>query len=210
MLDQPEPRDRQDQTLFRVTPAVLPPSAPAPPSPRRRTLAPAWSWRYHALALLAVLAAGGYFATPLLFGPRILVDPVIRADYLQTVVATGHVEAPNRINIGSQIVGIVAEVPVIEGQTVNAGDVLVRLDDHEARADVIAAEGAVAQAAARLRQIRELTLPSAQEGLKQAQATLFDAQREYERAVTLARDAYGTIQALDEATKTLDVPASAG
>jgi HlyD family secretion protein len=152
-----------------------------------------------------VLAAIAYFATPLLFGPRILVDPVNRTDYLQTVVATGHVEAPNRINIGSQIVGIVAEVPVIEGQTVNPGDVLVRLDDHEAHADVVAAEGAVAQAEARVRQIRELTLPSAQEGLKQAQATVIDAQREYDRAATLARDAYGTIQALDEATKTLDV-----
>ena len=126
-----------------------------------------------------MLAATGYFAPPLLFGPRILVDPVIRTDYLQTVVATGHVEAPNRINIGSQIIGIVAEVPVIEGQTVNAGDVLVRLDDHEARANVVAAEGAVAQAEARLRQIRELTLPSAQEALKQAQATVTDAQREY-------------------------------
>ena len=112
MLDQPELRDRPDQTHFRVTPAVLPPATPAPPSARRRILATAWTWRHRAAALLAVLAATGYFAPPLLFGPRILVDPVIRTDYVQTVVASGHVEAPYRVNIGSQIIGIVAEVPV--------------------------------------------------------------------------------------------------
>jgi len=199
-LDQPQRRITQEETQLCVSP-----SGPAPLQLLRRTLATTWGWRFRALALLAVLTIAGYVAMPVLFGPIVTVDPVIRADFVQTVVATGHVEAPNRINIGSQIVGIVVDVPVVEGQTVAAGDVLVRLDDHEARAAVVAGQGAVAQAEARLRQIRELTLPSAEEALKQAQATLVDARQAYERAAILARDAYGTRAALDDATKALDV-----
>src|SRR5262249_22558556 len=51
-----------------------------------------------------------------------------------------------------------------------------------ARAAVVQAEGAVAQAEARMRQLRELTRPSAEEALKQAQATLLNAQPAYDRA----------------------------
>jgi HlyD family secretion protein len=200
MLDQTQHRITQEDTRRCVRP-----SAPAPLPLLRRTLVTAWGWRFRALALLAGLAIAGYLAMPVLFGPVVAVDPIIRADFVQTVVATGHVEAPNRINIGSQIVGIVVDVPVVEGQTVAGGDVLVRLDDHEARAAVVAAQGAVAQAEARLRQIRELTLPSAEEALKQARATLVDAKQAYDRAAILARDAYGTRAALDDATKDLDV-----
>ncbi|MGK3808174.1 biotin/lipoyl-binding protein, partial [Enterococcus faecium] len=89
-----------------------------------------------------------------------------------SVVASGRVEAPYRVNIGSQITGVVAEVPVEQGQEVKAGDPLVILDDREAKAAVVQAEGAVAQAEARLKQIKELTLPSAEEALAQAKATV--------------------------------------
>ncbi len=122
MLDRPELRDRPDQTHFRVTPAVLPPATPAPPSARRRILATAWTWRHHAAALLAVLAATGDFAPPLLFGPRILVDPVIRADFVQTVVASGHVEAPSGSTSAARSPASSPSVPVDRRQTVKAGE----------------------------------------------------------------------------------------
>jgi HlyD family secretion protein len=99
------------------------------------------------------------------------VQPVLRAEFAQAVVASGHVEAPFRVNIGSQVTGVVVDVPVEEGQSVKAGDILIVLDDREAKAVVVQAEGAVAQAEARLRQLRELTLPSAEEALAQARAT---------------------------------------
>ena len=78
-------------------------------------------------------------------------------------LALSHVEAPFRVNVGSQITGIVIDIPVAEGQSVRSGDTLVVPDDREARAAVVQAEGAVAQSEARLRQLRELTLPSAEE-----------------------------------------------
>jgi HlyD family secretion protein len=155
--------------------------------------------------LLAIAAAAWFFASPLLLGRLVPVEPVIRADFVQSVVASGHVEAPFRVNVGSQITGTVADVPVAEGQSVKAGDVLIRLDDREAQAGVVQAESAVAQAEARLRQLRELLLPSAEEALRQAQATLVNAERAFARAERLAADRIATPATLDDATRALNI-----
>ena len=164
-----------------------------------------WRWRIRVPAALAILGALWYYGVPLLFGPLVDTTSVVRANFVQSVVASGHVEAPYRVNIASQITGVVAEVPVEEGQSVKAGDALVMLDDREARAVVAQNEGAVAQAEARLRQLRELTLPAAKETLNQAQATLVNAQKSYDRAAKLASDGYGTKVALDDATRAVDI-----
>ena len=129
----------------------------------------------------------------------------MRGLFLQTVVASGHVEAPFRVNIGSQITAVVANVPVVEGQTVKAGQTLIELDDRELRGVVTQAEGVVAQAQARLRQMQEVTHPAAGQSLKQALATLLSAQNNYDRTVKLSHDGYATRVALDEATRALDV-----
>jgi HlyD family secretion protein len=156
-----------------------------------------------ALTLLLSLAALSYFAIPLLLGPTVIGTPVIHADFVQSIVASGHVEASFRVNIGSQITGIVVEVPVSEGQAVKTGDVLIRLDDHEARSAVVAATSAVAEAEARLRQMRELTLPSALEDVKQAQANQINAVASHFRTATLAAKGDATRVALDDATRAL-------
>ena len=70
---------------------------------------------------------------------------------------------------------------------------------------MVQAQGAVAQAEARMRQIDELTLPSAREALTQAQANLVNAQATFDRTSQLAKDGYATRQALDDAQKVLDV-----
>ena len=171
----------------------------------RAATALVWRLRLRAPALLAALVAVWYFGTPILFGPVVNADSVVWADFVQSVVASGHVEAPFRVNIGSQITGVVASVPVSEGQAVKAGDTLILLDDREARAAVVQAEGALAQSEARLRQMRELTVPSAEEALRQATATLVNAQKTYDRAVALAAVGSGTKAALDEAIKSLDI-----
>jgi len=170
-----------------------------------KIIAKLWSYRWTAVAAITALALIYFVAVPFLLGPRVNVHSVIRADFVQTVVASGHVEAPFRVNVGSQITGIVASVPVNEGDTVRAGEPLVVLDDREARSSVTQAEGLVEQAEARMRQLKELTLPSAEEALKQAQATLLDAQRAYDRASALAEHGYGTKATLDSATRVRDV-----
>jgi len=158
-----------------------------------------------ALVLAGLLTSGWYFGRPLVYGPIVLAEAVVRADFVQSVVASGSVLAPYRVNIGSQITGVVTDVPVAEGQWVKAGQTLVLLDDREAKAAAVQADGAVAQAQARMRQLRELTLPSAEEALVQAQATLLNAQQAFDRADKLARDGYGTRATLDDATRALSV-----
>ncbi len=53
---------------------------------------------------------------------------------VQTITAPGEVELIEEAQIASQVVGRVVEVNVKDGQKVKAGDVLVRLDDIDARA----------------------------------------------------------------------------
>ena len=199
MLDQPKRRTDKG------------PSAPlghrtrdGPPLLERMRTA-AWKWLIRAPAIIAAVAALLYFGTPIALGPRVIADPVVRADFVQNVVASGHVEAPFRVNVGSQITGVVADIPVDEGQTVKAGDTLIVLDDREARAALVQAEGAAAQAEARIRQMREVLLPSAQETLRQAQATLANAQAVYDRASQLAKSGIATRATLDDATRGLNI-----
>ncbi len=164
-----------------------------------------WS---HKWVILCGLAAAGLmvaYGPTFLLGPRIAVVAAEQGLFLQTVVASGHVEAPNRVNIASQMTGVVANVPVVEGQSVKAGEILIQLDDRELLAASIQAEGAVAQAEARLRQIRELTLPAAQQSLVQARATLVNAEGAHARALKLNTDGYATRVTLDEAVKALEV-----
>jgi HlyD family secretion protein len=99
----------------------------------------------------------------------------------------------------------VEEVLVEEGQRVSKGQPLISLESRELKAAVVQAQGAVAQADARMRQLDELTLPSAREALTQAKANLLNAQQTFDRTSQLAKDGYATRQSLDDAQKTLDV-----
>jgi HlyD family secretion protein len=162
-------------------------------------------WRIPVLAALIAAIWLWYSGGAIILGPIVSVEPIVRADLVQSVVASAHVEAPFRVNIGSQIIGIVNDVPVSEGQGVKAGDYLIVLDDREAQAALVQAEGAVEQSDARMRQLRELTLPSTEESLKQAQATLTNALAAFGRAEKLARDGFGSKVNLDEATKALEI-----
>lgn len=155
------------------------------------------------LALLAALLA--YGAIRLVLGPRVEAFEVVRREVVQSIVASGRVETPYRVDIGSQVVGTVAEVPVEKGAHVKAGQTLVLLESSEAVAVVKQAELAVAQAQARLRQLRELQLPVASQSLRQAEANLSNAQATYERNRRLYESGYVGKSVLDEAQRALDV-----
>lgn len=139
------------------------------------------------------------------FGPTVVVDRAERGELIETVVASGHVETPFRVEIGAQITGTVEDVLVEQGQKVARGQPLIALESQELKASVVQAQGAVAQAGARMRQLKELTLPAAKETQAQAQATLDNAQHTYDRTAELAKNGYATKAALDDALKNLDV-----
>jgi len=175
---------------------------PAPPKPRA-PLITTYRWQI-ILSTLAVLALGALGARWWL-GPVVATETVRRRDFVQTVVASGHVEAPHRVDIGAQITGTVLRVPVAEGQVVKAGDVLVELESSELRAADRQAAMAVAQAQARLRQLQEVQGPVAAETLRQAQATLDTARASLARSEALFGRGIVTQADMDDARKAAEL-----
>ena len=145
-----------------------------------------------ALALLAILAVRWWR------GPELAADTVMRRDFVQSVVASGHVEAPHRVDIGAQITGTVLRVPVRDGQSVEVGDLLVELESAELRAVQRQAEVGVVQAQAHRRQVREVQTPVAEQALRQAQANLATARSTRQRNEDLFRKGFISQAALDQ------------
>jgi HlyD family secretion protein len=157
------------------------------------------------LAAGVVLAFLIFVSRPLWLGPTAPAFAVKRSELVQTVVASGHVESPLRVDIGSQITGQVANVPVAEGETVKAGTLLIALDSSDEQAAVEQARATLAQAEAKLKQIRELSAPVARQALLQAEATLDNAQKQYDRTQDLAAKGFIGKSQLDDALRALDV-----
>lgn len=165
-------------------------------------------WRATAVVLAVILAGAAYWLAPALLGRKVQALVVSRGELIQTVVASGRVETPARIEIGSQITGEVAAVPVAEGQTVKAGQTLVALEDSDEKAAFDQARAAVAQAEAKLRQVGELQRPAAEQTLAQARATLANARAQFERTRDLNAKGFSGKSQLDDAQRALDVAES--
>ncbi|MEC5218157.1 HlyD family secretion protein [Actimicrobium sp. GrIS 1.19] len=155
-------------------------------------------------ALLVVVVAGGLLLRWWM-GPQVSTESVLRRDFVQTVVASGHVEAPHRLDVGVQITGAVVRVPVTEGQAVKAGDLLVELEAAELSASSRQAEGAVVQAQAKLRQLQEVQGPVAAQTLGRAQATLASARAALARDQELFSRGFIGLAALEDARKTVQL-----
>lgn len=138
-------------------------------------------------------------------GPSVVAEAVVRRDFVQTVVASGHVETPHRIDVGAQITGTVVRVPVTEGQHVIAGDPLIELESAELRAVERQGAAAVAQAQARLRQLREVQAPVAEQTLRQSQSNLNNSQAALARNQALVERGFISDAALDESRKMVAV-----
>jgi HlyD family secretion protein len=160
------------------------------------------------LILFAAVALATAAGPRLLMGPRVPVEAVVQRDFVQTVVASGHVETPHRSEIGVQITGVVRAVPVQEGQDVVAGATLIELESSELRAAREQANLAVTQAKARLRQLREVQGPVAQENVHQAEVNHSTAQYTLERYRNLLKGGFIGQAELDEAGRAEHVAAS--
>lgn len=133
------------------------------------------NWKYVGLGSALALVAG-YFAFMELAGPTVDVVRVARRDIVQTVVASGRVAKPHRVDIGAQVIGTVIAVPVAEGATVEPGQLLIALESNEARA----AE-------------------------RQAKVTLGNARSQYERNRALHEKGFIGAAVLDDSRRNLDV-----
>jgi HlyD family secretion protein len=158
--------------------------------------------------LLLSMATLGFLAWSLpqwLWGPVVPTVAVVQRDFVYTIVASGHVENPHRVDIGTQLVGTVMHVPVSEGQTVQANQVLLALDNAELIANAKQAAFAIMQARARLQQIHAVQAPVAAQSLVQAQTNEALALRTFQRNQTLFQQGFIGQAALDESHRTSQI-----
>lgn len=159
------------------------------------------------VGLLCAAGLGGLLVLRAL-GPQVTVAAVQKREIVQTVIVSGRVLPPSRVSVGSLVPGVVTQVAVKEGDHVKPGDLLVQLDDAEARAGLLLAKAGLKQARARLSQLKHITGPVARETHKQADANLELARLSYERQAVLLKKGSATPAQLDEAKRALDVAQS--
>lgn len=171
---------------------------------------PPWRSRVVKRALLAalVLAAAVFLSRNLILGTPVEAHHAVRSDLVQTVVASGRIMTPQRVSVGAVITGRVVRIPVAEGQTVKRGEVLIELDDKDERASAAQALATAAQAETRIRQLREVGLPAAEQGLLQAEANALNARQQYARNRDLRAKNFVSQAALDDAQRNVDVAES--
>ena len=183
------------------------PAAPSPDKEKRepRSLR---SWLLIALGVTLAVAAALYLLRNVLLGTPTPVYTATQAELVQTVVASGRVVSPQRVTVALHGSGRVLRVAVGEGQTVERGQLLIELDNSDARASLAQASAAVAQAQARVRQVRELSQPVATQALAQAQATALQTRKVLARDRDLVAQGFISQAVLDDAPRAADVASS--
>lgn len=113
------------------------------------------------------------------------VVPVQSQSLVQTILASGRIMSPARVDLGAVITGRVERVLVHEGEVVTAGQVLIELETHELTAALRQAEASEHYARARVATVAEVSLVTAKKTLAQAKTTLAWTERELHRGRSL-------------------------
>ncbi|MFA6904565.1 MAG: efflux RND transporter periplasmic adaptor subunit, partial [Gallionellaceae bacterium] len=159
-------------------------------------------------AAIPVLLLVVYWLTQIWLGPSVSGFPVVKAELVQTVAASGKIQGPVRIEVISKINGKVASIPVSSGETVRAGQTLIVLENKAERANSEKARVALVQATARLRKITELTQSGSAQSLLKAQTTLDKARKQHARTSELAQKGYVGQDQLSDSLRNLAIAQS--
>ena len=158
--------------------------------------------------LLVLLGLAVFFIAQKLRGPVVEVGLVEEGPIEQSIVVSGRVQAPNRIEIGSVITGRVVRVLVEEGAVVAPGQALIQLESAELQAALAQASAAEAGAAVRDAGVRELTQPQAADNVAQAEAQFNFAEAELKRYRVLRDKGFISDSRLQEQERQLHIAKS--
>lgn len=122
------------------------------------------------------VVAGMYFISDVLY-PRVQIASAGTGLAVRAVYATGTVEAVHWAKVAPLVMGRIVGLEVAEGQRVNRGDVLARLDDQELRARVAEIEARQTLLEAQSRRVSALfaTGAATQQAFDQVQSELRQA-----------------------------------
>src|SRR2546422_5847539 len=160
-----------------------------------------------ALSALVALVAVSYFyffsAPKTISTAEVKLESGTGSPENAVLTVSGYVVAHHKIAVGAKVMGRVAWIGVEKGDKVQQGQVLVRLEDNEFRAQSNQARANLAAAQARLDQLHSGSRRQAKlkdkAGVLQAEATLRNAEAEYERSDKLYRAGVSSKAELDRA-----------
>jgi HlyD family secretion protein len=169
-----------------------------------------WLRRHPRLLLGAAILLGvvGFATVRKIQGPVVDVARVAAGPIQHSIVVSGRVQAPNRVEIGSVITARVEKVVVEEGAVVSAGQPLILLETSELQASLAQARAAEASAQARLAAVRELNYPQSTDAVAQAEAQFRFAEQEYRRNRELHGKGFISDARLQDAERQLAVARS--
>lgn len=131
------------------------------------------------LAILLVLGAAGFAIYHFKVARKAVVSHTVeKGDLALEVMGTGTLEARIKTTISARIQERLVEVLVDQGDSVEAGQLLARLDDAESKQQVAIAEATLATAKQTLERVRA--------DLARSEAVLAQAKLDYERKTGLA------------------------
>src|SRR5271165_7054453 len=171
---------------------------------------PVWASRYILIGIAVLVLLGIVALSYRLFSHDAPEVEVVRASAQSSDVggvvlsATGYIVAHHKINLNSKVTGRVKWIGVEKGDKVTEGQVLVRLEDDEFRAQYDQARGAAENARAYLEELQNGSRPEeiqqAQHNLDEARATLVNDKVTLDRTRGLVAEGVLSKQALDDAT----------
>jgi len=159
-----------------------------------------------AVVLVLVAAIGRFLYTQNI--PLVDVASVRNGRLAQTVVVSGRVLAPAKVDVGATITARVQRVAVDDGARIAARALLIELERSELEASLAQALAAERAAQARIAQWREVGAPNAQELAVQAEANLRVAERDLARQEDLVRRKFVAEARVDEARRAVEVARS--
>ena len=147
------------------------------------------------LVLIAASGAGYYFKYVKDTGViTVETGKVVRQDLTQSVSSNGEIKPKKSVNISSNAMGRIVNMPVREGDHVREGTLLIRLESIQTEADVKSAEAMLDAAqsetegmAAQLRSA-EAAIVSAKADIKRAEAELNRTKQTFDRNQKLLKD----------------------
>lgn len=175
---------------------------------------PNWSKRFiligiSLVALLAIITVAYRVLTPAATEVEV-VRAISESSSTVPVIlnASGYIVAHHKISVNSKVTGRIAWIGVEKGDKVKEGQVLVRLEDQEFRAQEEQAKGATAAAAAKLKALevgsRPQEIAEALHNLEQARANMVNAKATLDRTRDLTAQGVFTRQQLDDAVGRYD------
>ena len=201
MVTSPKSNDAQENLNKRLRSLKID-RGPAPSTPSRNQSPKLLLIVIAAVIALAILGYALLFSSATTISvAAVRTESGSRSAGESVLTASGYVVAHHKIAVGAKVMGRVAWIGVEKGDKVQAGQVLVRLEDTEFRAQVNQAKANLAASQARLDQLRTGSRPEEKAkdraAVLQAEANWKNAEAEYQRTETLYRSGVTSKAELD-------------